>query len=80
MDRVSRGDARAACVALLGRDGVDPSRVLYLSESLGGAVALALPPAGLILQSAFTSVRDMARVHCPYGPRALVPTPFPAGG
>jgi uncharacterized protein len=75
-------DARAARDALLGRDGVEPSRVIYLGESLGGAVALALalelPPSGLILQSAFTSVRDMARLHYPLIPPALVPDAYPS--
>jgi pimeloyl-ACP methyl ester carboxylesterase len=75
-------DARAARVALLDQDGVDPDRVLYLGESLGGAVALALalerPPAGLILHSAFTSVRDLARRHYPLIPRALVPDAYPS--
>ena len=54
-------DARAARAALLARDGVDPGRLVYLGESLGGAVALGLamahPPARVVLQSAFTSVR-----------------------
>jgi pimeloyl-ACP methyl ester carboxylesterase len=75
-------DARAARDALLRRDGVDPARVLYLGESLGGAVALELsidhPPAGLVLQSAFTTVRDMARLHYPFVPRALVPDAYPS--
>lgn len=75
-------DARAARDALLGRDGVDPAGLIYLGESLGGAVALALaleqPPAGLILQSTFTSVRDMARAHYPWIPPALVPDAFPS--
>ena len=74
-------DARAARDALARQDGVDPARVLYLGESLGGAVALALaleqPPAGLILQSAFTSVRDMARRHYPFLPRGMVPDAYP---
>ena len=78
----SRCDARAAREALLLQDGVAPARVLYLGESLGAAVALelaiALPPAGLILQSAFTSVRDMARLHYPFVPRALVPDAYPS--
>ena len=75
-------DARAARDALGRQDGVDAARVLYLGESLGGAVALALaldlPPAGLILQSTFTSVRDMGRRHYPFLPRALVPDAYPS--
>jgi uncharacterized protein len=75
-------DARAARRALLERDGVDPARVLYLGESLGGAIALELavehPPAGLILQSTFTSVQAMARLHYPFIPRALVPDAYPS--
>jgi uncharacterized protein len=75
-------DARAACDALLGRHEIEPARVLYLGESLGAAVALALalelPPAGLILQSAFTSVRDMARLHYPLIPPAFVPDAYPS--
>jgi uncharacterized protein len=73
-------DARAARRALLERAGSD--RVLFLGESLGAAVALELahhhPPAGLILQSPFTSVRDMARLHYPLVPRALVPDAYPS--
>jgi uncharacterized protein len=75
-------DARAARDALLRQDGVDRARVLYLGESLGGAVALALaidqPPAAVILQSTFTSVRDMARLHYPFIPRGLVPDAYPS--
>lgn len=75
-------DAQAAHAALLTQPGVDASRTLYLGESLGGAVALALAleraPAGLILQSAFTGVRDMARVHYPFIPSALVPDAYPS--
>ena len=75
-------DARAALVELLGRQGVDATRVLYLGESLGGAVALNLalesPPAGLVLQSAFTSVRDIARVHYPFLPAAAIPDAYPS--
>jgi uncharacterized protein len=75
-------DARVARAALLREAGVNPERVFYLGESLGGAVALELalehPPAGLVLQSAFTSVRDMARLHYPIIPRALVPDAYPS--
>ncbi len=75
-------DARAARATLSHRPGVDGSRVFYLGESLGGAVALALalecPPRGLILQSTFTSVRDMGRLHYPLVPRALIPDAYPS--
>jgi pimeloyl-ACP methyl ester carboxylesterase len=75
-------DARAALAALLARPGVDPDRVVYLGESLGGAVALELaldhPPAGLVLMATFTSVRDMAKRHYPFIPQALVPDAYPS--
>jgi fermentation-respiration switch protein FrsA (DUF1100 family) len=75
-------DARAARSALRAQPGVDASRVFYLGESLGGAVALALalefPPAGLVLQSTFTSVRDLARVHYPFLPARVVPDAYPS--
>jgi uncharacterized protein len=75
-------DARAALRAMLGQDGVDAERVVYVGESLGGAVALQLalesPPAGLVLQSAFTGVRDMAAEHYGLLPRFLVPDAYPS--
>jgi len=74
-------DARAALRRLLGERGVDLPRVFYLGESLGAAVALDLalerPPAGLVLLSAFTGVRDMSRLHYPFVPVALVPDAYP---
>ncbi len=49
---------------------------------IGGAMALELalehPPAGLVLLSAFTSIRDMARLHYPFIPRAAVPDAYPS--
>jgi uncharacterized protein len=75
-------DARAAWQALREQPAVDPGRVVYLGESLGGAVALKLavehPPAGLVLQSSFTGVRDLARLHYPYIPPPLVPDAYPS--
>ena len=75
-------DAHAALAWLLDQPEPDASRLFYLGESLGGAVALELaivhPPAGLILLSTFTSVRDMARVHYPFIPAALVPDAYPS--
>jgi len=74
-------DARAARRAIIARRGCDPARVSYLGESLGAAVAselaLSSPPRALILQSAFTSLRDVARRHYPFLPRPLVPDAYP---
>ena len=71
-------DARAAWRFLVESEGVDPDRIVLLGKSLGGAVAVDLAaevdPAGLILQSAFTSVPDMASRHYPFVPRWLIRT------
>jgi fermentation-respiration switch protein FrsA (DUF1100 family) len=62
-----RTDARAARDYLLTRPEVDRRRLVYFGESLGTAVAAELavahPPAALILRSPFTSMSDMARLH-----------------
>jgi hypothetical protein len=75
-------DSRAARRALLARKDVDPARLFYYGESLGGAVAVELaaaePPRGLILQSTFTDVRGMARVHYPFVPTVLVLDAYPS--
>jgi uncharacterized protein len=74
-------DARAARHALLRHAGVDPGRVVYLGESIGGALAVALaleaPPMGLVMQSAFTSIRAMGRLHYPFVPMGMIPDAYP---
>ena len=74
-------DARAALRCLLAQPNVDPTRVFYLGESLGGAVALdlalACAPAGLVLLSAFTGVRELAQLHYRLLPAQLVPDAYP---
>ncbi|MFC4373167.1 alpha/beta hydrolase [Nocardia halotolerans] len=74
-------DARAARAALLDQPEVDPARVLYLGKSLGGGVLLELagqyPPAGMILMSTFSGMRDAARSVYPFLPAALVPDAYP---
>jgi uncharacterized protein len=57
-------DARAALEAVRARFGLDPSRMTYYGHSLGSAIATELavahPPRVLVLESPFTSARDMA--------------------
>ena len=73
-------DAHSAREVLMDRAAGEP--IVYIGESLGGAVALELalahPPDGLVLQSAFTSVRDMAREHYAFIPGPLVPDAYPS--
>jgi uncharacterized protein len=65
-------DGRAARDYLLRRPGASASRLVYFGESLGAAVATELavahPPAALILRSPFTSMTDVGRVHYPLLP------------
>jgi fermentation-respiration switch protein FrsA (DUF1100 family) len=62
-------DARAAREKLRELAGIEDSEMLLMGESLGGAIAVQLAaesaPRGLILQSTFSSLRDVADVHFP---------------
>jgi len=61
-------DARAA-LAWLEERGLPPGRLIYFGRSLGAAVAVQLAsevsPAGLVLETPFTSLRDLGRLHYP---------------
>jgi fermentation-respiration switch protein FrsA (DUF1100 family) len=76
-------DAEAAYTYVTRELHVTPSRLILLGESLGGAPAIRMASrhecAALIVQSTFTSIRDMAGVRLPYLPwlRFLVRTDFP---
>ncbi|MGE2714308.1 alpha/beta hydrolase [Mycolicibacterium litorale] len=76
-------DARAARDWLAAQPEVDPGRLVYFGESLGGAVAVGLaverPPAALILRSPFTSLPDVGAVHYPWLPvRRLLLDRYPS--
>ncbi len=62
-------DARAARAKLCEIAGIKDSDMLLMGESLGGAIVSELaadsPPRGLILQSTFSSLRDIAAFHYP---------------
>ena len=62
-------DARAGLAHLIEARGIEESRIVVFGRSLGGAVAVDLVQdrgvAGLILESTFTSVADMARSLLP---------------
>jgi len=68
--------ADASFAALAQRREVDPHRIYVYGRSLGSAVAVHTaahhPVAGLILESPFTSARDMARLHYRMFPRSLL--------
>lgn len=57
-------DAAAGWAHLTGERGLDPTRIVVFGRSLGGAVAIDLvqdrPIAGLIVESTFSSLADMA--------------------
>jgi fermentation-respiration switch protein FrsA (DUF1100 family) len=65
-------DAEAAAAYLRGRPDSQGRRIVYYGQSLGSAVAVELarraPPDGLILESPFLSVQEMANVAMPWLP------------
>jgi fermentation-respiration switch protein FrsA (DUF1100 family) len=62
-------DALAARAELARLSGVKSDRIILWGRSLGGAIAVeaaaAEPPRGLVLESTFSSFRDVADVHRP---------------
>ena len=73
-------DAAGAHRFLVQDAGVDPRRIFPLGRSLGGAaaadLALRRPMGGVIIESSFTSLRDMARSLVPFLPRGLASNRF----
>lgn len=71
-------DARAARTKLRELAGVTDSEMLLMGESLGGAIVVQLAaesaPRGLVLQSTFSSLRDVADFHYPMLSWLVLPT------
>ena len=69
-------DVRAAYDHLVGPLGRSPEEIFLFGHSLGGAVAidaaLDRPAAGLVVQSSFTDLKDMARALYPKVPLHLI--------
>jgi len=65
-------DADGALAYLRGRPDLAPTKLVYFGRSLGAAIAVEMArhhaPAGLILETPFTSIKDMARVALPFLP------------
>ena len=71
-------DTEAAWNFLLVKGDYQPGQIIIYGNSLGGAPAVELaakvPAAGLIVQSSFTSISDMAAATIPFIPRFLIRT------
>lgn len=71
-------DAEAAWRYLVEARGESPQRVVLFGRSLGGAVAIELAsrhrPAALVVESTFTSLVDIGRLHYPLLPVRLLLT------
>ena len=71
-------DALGAWEYLVGTQNINPGKIIIHGRSLGGAVAAHLAternPALLIIESSFTSARDVARHHVPFPPAAWIIT------
>lgn len=69
-------DARAAWEHLITARGIPPERIVLQGRSLGGGVASWLAeqvrPAGLVLESTFTSLPDAARDRLPFLPASAL--------
>jgi hypothetical protein len=71
-------DARAAWDYLVEGRGVPANRIIIFGKSLGGVPAIDLAskvePAGVIVQSSFTSAADLAAAVLPFLPRVFLHT------
>ena len=77
-------DGRGAIASVQARPELSRTPLVYFGRSLGAAVAVELagaaPPAGLILETAFTTLKDVARVHYPLVPLWFLRTKYESLG
>ncbi len=75
-ERGCRSAALAAYDEIVTRQGVDPSRLIIVGWSLGGAVAIDLasrkPAAAVAVFSSFTSMAEMSRLRMPIFPVSML--------
>ena len=75
-ERGTYRDAMAAWNYLVDERRLHPDRIIVFGRSLGGAVAAWLAaevaPAAVILESTFTSVKDLGKHYYPYLPVSLI--------
>jgi fermentation-respiration switch protein FrsA (DUF1100 family) len=73
-------DGQGALAWVRGRPDLARTRVVYFGRSLGAAIAVEMarmqPPAGLILETAFSTLKDVARVHYPFVPLWFLQTKY----
>jgi uncharacterized protein len=73
-------DGEGALAYLRTRSDFGRTPLVYFGRSLGAAIAVELartqPPAGLILETAFTTLKDIARVHYPFVPLWFLQTKY----
>lgn len=73
-------DALAAYQFLIRKKNIDADKIIFFGRSLGGALAINLaltfPPKALISESAFTSIKDMAKNIYPFIPSWLISSQY----
>ena len=71
-EKATYDDAEGALTYLRGHPDLARTPLIYFGRSLGAAIAVEMarrhPPAGLILETPFTSIKDMARMALPFLP------------
>jgi fermentation-respiration switch protein FrsA (DUF1100 family) len=77
-------DAEGALAYVRARPDVRGTKLVYFGRSLGAAIAVEMarrqPPTGLILETPFTTLKDIARVHYSLLPLSFLQTKYDSLG